>query len=68
MEKKKQLIGFTSVMEKMIDKYVHQMVIRPLILKRDLKIALIKSDYDAEMIERKFLQENPNEYQVTENE
>ena len=63
-KKKKQLIGLTSKMEDMIEKYVYQMAIQPLKLKRDLKIALLECDYDAEMIERKFLQENPNQYQV----
>jgi hypothetical protein len=63
-EKKRQLIGFTSTMEDMIRKYVQQYGIQPLKLQRDLKIALLKHDYDAEIIERKFLQENPNEYQV----
>ncbi len=63
-DKKNQLIDFTSTMEDMIQKYVQQHGIRPLRLQRDLKIALLKHDYDAEIIERKFLQEVPNDYQV----
>jgi hypothetical protein len=53
-------------MEDMIRKYVQQYGIQPLKLQRDHKIALLKHDYDAEIIERKFLQENPNEYQVNQ--
>jgi len=33
-------------------------------MKRDLKIALLKHDYDAELLERQYLQEKPNGYQV----
>ena len=63
-EKKSQLVDMTSTMEEAIKAYVDQYGIRPLKMKRDLKIKLIKYDCDAEIIERKYLQENPNEYQV----
>jgi len=63
-EKKSHLIGFTATMEESIRNYVQQYGIKPLQLKRDLKIALLKHDYDAEIIERKFLEEQPNAYQV----
>ena len=63
--RKKQLIGFTSKIEEMIEKFIYQTAIQPLRLQCDLKIVLIKLDYDDEMIERKFYQENPNEYQVS---
>jgi hypothetical protein len=33
-------------------------------MKRDHKIGLLEYDYDAEILQRKYLQENPNEYQV----
>ena len=33
-------------------------------MKHDLKIVLLKHDYDAEILERKYLQQCPNEYQV----
>jgi hypothetical protein len=64
-EKKCQLAScFTSTVEQKIKNYVFQYGIKPLKMKRDLKIALVKHDYDAEIIERKFLQE-PNDYQVS---
>ena len=63
-EKKSSLLNFTSTMEESIRTYVYQYGICPLKLQRDLKIALLKHDYDAEIIERKFFQEKPNEYQV----
>ena len=44
---------------------MHQNGIQPLKLQRNLKIALLKHDYDAEIIARKFLQANPNEYQAS---
>ena len=65
-EKKSHLVDMTSTMEEAIKAYVDQYGIRPIKMKRDLKIALIKYDYDAEIIERKYLRENPNEYQVKE--
>ena len=64
-EKKNQLVDFTLTMENMIRNYVHQYGIYPLKLQRDLKITLLKYDYDAEIMERQFLQEKPTEYHVT---
>ena len=63
-QKKKQLVDFTLNMENMIRDYVHQKGIYPLKVQRDLKISLLQSDYDAEIMERQFLQENPTEYHV----
>ena len=63
-EKKNQLVDFTLTMENMIRNYVHQYGIYPLKLQRDLKITLLKYDYDAEIMERQFLQEKPTEYHV----
>ena len=63
-EKKNELLGFTSTMEVLIRNYVYEHGIKPLQMKRDLKITLLKYDYDAELLERKYLQENPNQYQV----
>ena len=64
-EKKNQLVDFTLTMENMIRSYVHQYGIYPLKLQRDLKITLLKYDYDAEIMERQFLQEKPTAYHVT---
>jgi hypothetical protein len=63
-EMKSGLIGFTSTVEEAIDTYIQQYGIKPLQMKRDHKIALLEYDYDAEILQRKYLQENPNEYQV----
>ena len=65
-QKKSHLVDMTSTMEEAIKAYVDQYGIRPIKMKRDLKIALIEYDYDAGIIERKYLRENPNEYQVKE--
>ena len=64
-EKKKQLGDLTVAMEQTIRNYVHQHGIYPLKLRRDLKITLLKYDFDAEIMERQFLQEKPTEYQVS---
>ena len=63
-EKKNSLIGFTSAMEKIISNYVQEHGIKPIEMKRDLKIALINYDYDSEILQRKYLQAKPHEYQV----
>ncbi|CAF2234943.1 unnamed protein product, partial [Rotaria magnacalcarata] len=38
--------------------------IKPLEMKRDLKLALVNYDYDAEMLQREYFQEQPNNYQI----
>lgn len=60
------IIGFTEAMENMIDEYVQQMVIAPFKLKRDVKIATVRFQFDVEIMERKFQQRHPTEYQVEE--
>ena len=65
IEKKNQFVDFTLTMSNMIQNYVHQYGIYPIKLQRDLKIALLKYDYDAEIMERQFLQAKPTEYHVT---
>ncbi|CAF4160822.1 unnamed protein product, partial [Adineta steineri] len=63
-EKKNQLIGLTSTIEEAIVKYVQHYGVIPLQMKRDMKIALLEYDYDAEILERKYLEEKPNDYQI----
>ncbi|CAF1316658.1 unnamed protein product [Adineta steineri] len=63
-EKKRQLIGLTSTIEEAIVKYVQKYGVIPLQMKRDMKIALLEYDYDAEILERKYLEEKPNDYQI----
>ena len=63
-EKKNSLTELTSTMVKSIDAYVENYGIRALKLKHDLKITLVKHDYDAEILRRKYMHEQPNEYQV----
>ena len=63
-EKKNSLTELTSTMEKSIEAYVQNYGIRALKLKHDLKITLVKHDYDAEILRRKYMHEQPDEYQV----
>ncbi|CAF1408279.1 unnamed protein product [Adineta steineri] len=63
-EKKSQLIGLTTTIEEAIVKYVQHYGVIPLQMKRDMKIALLEYDYDAEILERKYLEEKPNDYQI----
>ena len=65
-EKKRQLAGFTSEMEEAIIHYVQRYGIVPLQMKRDLKVALLRHDYDATILARKYAHEKPNDYQVRE--
>ncbi|UJR12991.1 hypothetical protein I4U23_000017 [Adineta vaga] len=64
IDKKNHLIGFTSSIEKTIIQYVQRYGIIPLQMKRDLKIALLKHDYNTIILRRKYEQENPNEYHL----
>lgn len=63
-EKKNNLIGFTSNIEQTIQSFVQKYGVKPLEMKRNLKIAMINYDYDSEILRRQYLQEKPNEYQV----
>jgi len=51
-------------MEEILRNYIFQYGIKPLKMKRNQKIALLKYNYDAEIIQRKFLHEKPINYQV----
>ncbi|CAF0942011.1 unnamed protein product [Didymodactylos carnosus] len=63
-EAKQCLFGLTPAMDEAIESFVREHGIRPLEMKRDLKIALLGHDYDAKIIERQYARENPNEYQI----
>ena len=63
-EKKNSLTELTSTMEKSMEAYVQNYGIRALKLKHDFKITLVKHDYDAEILRRKYMHEQPNENQV----
>lgn len=63
-QKKHSFEGFTSVIVEFIQQYVQDYGIKPLQVKCDLKLATVKYDYEAEILERKYLQEIPNQYQV----
>ena len=63
-EKKNSLTELTSTMEESIEAYVQNYGIRVLKLKHDFKMTLVKHDYDAEILRRKYMHEQPNEYQV----
>ncbi|CAF4629422.1 unnamed protein product, partial [Rotaria magnacalcarata] len=61
--KKQTLNDFTSNIEEIIQNYVQIYSIKPLILKRDLSVALLNYYYDSELLQRQYLHEQPNEYQ-----
>ncbi|CAF4595707.1 unnamed protein product [Rotaria sp. Silwood2] len=63
-EKKNSLIGFTSTMEEAIQIYVQEYGIKPLEMKRDLKISIATYNFESEILERKYSQETPNQYQM----
>ncbi|CAF4567457.1 unnamed protein product [Rotaria sp. Silwood2] len=63
-EKKNSLIEFTSTMEEAIQIYVQEYGVRPLEMKRDLKIAIVTYNYESEILERKYSQDAPNQYQI----
>ena len=63
-EKKNSLTELTSTMEESIEAYVQNYGIRVLKLKHDFKMTLVKHDYDAEILRRKYMHAQPNEYQV----
>lgn len=62
--KRNSVIGLTSEMEEMVDKYVQDYSIKPFKIKGDFKIRLMNYQYQSKLLERKYLQEQPNEYQV----
>ncbi|CAF3104674.1 unnamed protein product [Rotaria sp. Silwood2] len=64
IETKNSLVGFTSTMNEAIQFYVQEYGIKPLEMKHQLKKAIIIHNYESEILERKYLQENPNEYQL----
>ena len=55
---------WTSTIEDLIQNYVQNHGIRPLQMKCDLKMALVHHDYRAQLLERYYLAQNPNSYQV----
>ncbi|CAF3440255.1 unnamed protein product [Rotaria socialis] len=62
--KKQTLNDFTSNVEEIIQNYVQIYGIKPLNLKRDLNVALLNYHYDSELLQRQYLHEQPNEYQI----
>ncbi|CAF3826272.1 unnamed protein product [Rotaria sp. Silwood1] len=63
-ELKTSLIGFTGAMEECIHIYIKEYGIKPLELKRDTTITKITYNYESEILKRKYLEEQPNEYQI----
>ncbi|CAF5122753.1 unnamed protein product, partial [Rotaria magnacalcarata] len=63
-EKQSTFIRFTSTIQETIEIHVQTYGIKALEMKRDLKLALINYDYDSEMLQREYFQEQPNNYQV----
>ncbi|CAF4279646.1 unnamed protein product [Rotaria magnacalcarata] len=63
-EKQSTFIRFTSTIQETIEIHVQTYGIKPLEMKRDLKLALVNYDYDSEMLQRAYFQEQPNNYQI----
>ncbi|CAM4886886.1 unnamed protein product [Rotaria socialis] len=63
-EKQSTFIRFTSTIQETIEIHVQTYGIKALEMKRDLKLALIHYDYDSEMLQREYFQEQPNNYQI----
>ncbi|CAF1249427.1 unnamed protein product [Adineta ricciae] len=57
-------VVFTEELEKAIDKFVYQHGIRSQQMKLDYKIEILTYDYDAQILERKYQQCQPTEYQT----
>jgi hypothetical protein len=66
MKKRHSDDAIVQVMERSVHDFVEQYGMVPLRMKRDLKIKLLEHGYNAEILERKFRQENPNAYQVSD--
>ncbi|CAF2819302.1 unnamed protein product [Rotaria sp. Silwood2] len=64
IEKQNSLTGFTLGMNEIIQIFIQEYGIKPLELKYQLKKTLITYDYELEILERKYIQEKPNEYQI----
>ncbi|CAF2806208.1 unnamed protein product [Rotaria sp. Silwood2] len=61
--KKNSLVGFTLQMNETLQKFVQEYGINPLEMKYQLKEAIVKHDFELEILERKYSSEKPNEYQ-----
>ncbi|CAF3677425.1 unnamed protein product [Rotaria sp. Silwood1] len=63
-EKKKSFKGFTSMMDETLQHYVQEYGVQPLQVKYEMRKSIVTHDFESEILERKYLQENPNEYQL----
>ncbi|CAF4071230.1 unnamed protein product [Rotaria sordida] len=64
IQKKNSLLEFTSIMNEAIQIYVQEYGIKPLEMKHQLKKAIVMYNYQIEILERKYLHEQPNQYQL----
>ena len=62
--KKISSLGFTKELEKAIELFVQQYGMQSYEIKLNYKIALLKYDYDLQILERDYLQQKPTKYQV----
>ncbi|CAF4309896.1 unnamed protein product [Rotaria sp. Silwood2] len=63
LAKQNSLIGFTLDINETIQKFVQEYGIKPLQLKYQLKTAIVIHDFELEILERRYIAEEPNEYQ-----
>lgn len=66
-EKKNSLTEYTPDMENIIQIYAEHNGIQSLRLIYDFKVAMIKYNYESEILGRKYFHEKPNDYQVNKN-
>ena len=65
-DKKYHLVHWTLTIEETIQTFIHQYGIKPLRLKCNFKIAMLTHEYDDQILERQYQQQNPTDYQVRE--
>ncbi|CAF1320764.1 unnamed protein product, partial [Rotaria sordida] len=64
IQKKNFLLEFTYDMDEALGIYVQEYGIKPLEMKHQLKKAIVMYNYLTEILERKYLHESPNQYQM----
>ncbi|CAF3913822.1 unnamed protein product, partial [Rotaria sordida] len=64
IQRKNSLIEFTFVMDEALEIYVQEYGMKSLQMKHQLKKAIVIYNYQSEILERKYLQENSNQYQM----
>ncbi|CAF1279138.1 unnamed protein product [Rotaria sordida] len=64
IQKKNSLLEFTYDMDEALEIYVQEQGIKPLEMEHQLEKAIVMYNYQTEILERKYLHEQPNQYQM----